>query len=142
VKIIVRIHILNLMLLACCALTYAQQASEEQKKKPVIELFETVTVYADFEKPESPTTIAEVTAEPGSHSTYYNHVDAANYTAMVSSKVKLGDYFLANAKLTQKIKGGLALYFAIDNIGNKQYQTLYLYPSADRTYRGGLRFDI
>jgi outer membrane cobalamin receptor len=61
---------------------------------------------------------------------------------MVANKVILGDYFLANAKVTQKVKGGFALYFAIDNIGNKQYQTLYLYPAAGRTYRGGLRFDM
>jgi outer membrane receptor protein involved in Fe transport len=77
-----------------------------------------------------------------SHATYYNHVDPSNNSAMVAAKVKLGDYLLANAKLTQRIKGGFALYFAIDNMGNKQYQTLYLYPAAGRTCRWGLRLDI
>jgi outer membrane cobalamin receptor len=77
-----------------------------------------------------------------SQATYYNHVDTANNTAMVATKVKLGDYFLANAKLTQKIKGGFAVYFGVDNIGNKQYQTLYLYPAAGRIYRWGVKFDM
>jgi outer membrane cobalamin receptor len=77
-----------------------------------------------------------------SHATYYNHVDLSNNSAMAANKVKLGDYFLANARLTQKVKGGFALYFAIDNIANKQYQTLYLYPSQGRVYRWGLRAEI
>jgi outer membrane receptor protein involved in Fe transport len=77
-----------------------------------------------------------------SQATYYNHVDLTDNRVMVATKIKLGDYFVANAKLTQKIRGGFALYFAIDNIGNRQYQTLYLYPAAGRIYRGGLRFDM
>lgn len=77
-----------------------------------------------------------------SQSTYYNHVDTSNTAAMVADKVKLGGYFLANAKVTQKIRGGVALYFGIDNIGNKQYQTLYLYPAPGRTYRWGFTFDM
>ena len=85
---------------------------------------------------------ADLTGIYVSHATYYNHVDLSSNSAMVANKVMLGDYFLANAKVTQKVKGGFALYFAIDNIGNKQYQTLYLYPAAGRTFRGGLRFDM
>jgi outer membrane receptor protein involved in Fe transport len=77
-----------------------------------------------------------------SQATYYNHVDTSNNTAMVANKIKLDDYFLANAKLIQKIKGGFAVYFGIDNIANKQYQTLYLYPAPGRTYRWGLKFDM
>ncbi len=77
-----------------------------------------------------------------SQATYYNHVDTTSNAAMIASKVKLGDYFLANAKLVQKIKGGFAIYFGVDNIGNKQYQTLYLYPAPGRTYRWGLKFDM
>jgi outer membrane receptor for ferrienterochelin and colicin len=53
-------------LVACCGMTYAQQPAGEQKKRSVVELFETVIVNADYERPEipeSPTTIAEVTAE-------------------------------------------------------------------------------
>jgi outer membrane cobalamin receptor len=61
---------------------------------------------------------------------------------MVAKKMKLDDYFLANAKLIQKIEGGFAVCFGIDNIGNKQYQTLYLYPSPGRVYRWGLKSDI
>jgi hypothetical protein len=42
-----------------------------------------------------------------SQATYYNHADTSNNTAMVASKVKLGDGFLANAKLTQRSKKAL-----------------------------------
>jgi hypothetical protein len=59
------IHTLLLSLFVGCGLTYAQQPAEEQKKRPAVELFETVIVNADFERPEipgSPTTIAEVTS--------------------------------------------------------------------------------
>ncbi len=77
-----------------------------------------------------------------SQATYYNHVNTSNTAAMVASKVKLDDYFVANARVTQKIGGGLAVYFGIDNIGNKQYQTLYLYPAPGRSYRWGLKFDM
>jgi outer membrane receptor for ferrienterochelin and colicin len=44
----------------------AQQPAEEEKK-PVVELFEVVVVTAEVEKPESATTIAEVTAEQIQH---------------------------------------------------------------------------
>jgi outer membrane cobalamin receptor len=77
-----------------------------------------------------------------SRATFYNHVDTSNNTAMVANKTKLDDYFLANAKLIQRIKGGFAVYFGIDNIGNKQFQTLYLYPAPGRVYRWGLKFDM
>jgi outer membrane cobalamin receptor len=77
-----------------------------------------------------------------SEATYYNHADPASNLAMIASKVKLTDYFLANAKLTQKVKGGFSIYFAMENMLNKQYETLYLYPAAGRTYRGGLRFEM
>jgi outer membrane cobalamin receptor len=77
-----------------------------------------------------------------SGATYYNHVDASNNTAMVAAKVKVGDYFLANAKVSQRIHGRFSIYFAIENMLNKQYETLYLYPAAGRTYRWGLRVEI
>jgi outer membrane receptor for ferrienterochelin and colicin len=59
-KIVTRIHVLLVSIFACCALTYAQPPAE--KKKPTVELFETVIVTAELAKPESATTIAEVTA--------------------------------------------------------------------------------
>jgi outer membrane cobalamin receptor len=40
------------------------------------------------------------------------------------------------------VKGGFSIYFAMENMLNKQYETLYLYPAAGRTYRGGLRFEM
>lgn len=54
------------LLFAWCAMGFAQQTAEDQKKRPAVELFETVIVNADMERPEvpeSPTTISEVTAE-------------------------------------------------------------------------------
>jgi outer membrane receptor for ferrienterochelin and colicin len=77
-----------------------------------------------------------------SEAIYYDHADPANNKILVATKGTLDGYFLGNAKLSQKIAGGFSIYFAIDNIGNKQYQTLYLYPAQGRTYRGGLRFDM
>ncbi len=77
-----------------------------------------------------------------SEATFYNHMDTSNNSVMVATKTKLDDYFLANAKLIQKIRGGFALYLGIDNIGNKQFQTLYLYPAPGRLYRWGLKFDM
>jgi hypothetical protein len=77
-----------------------------------------------------------------SESTYYDHADSEDNTVMVSVKGKLADYFIANIKLSQKIVGEFGLYFAIENLGNAEYQTLYLYPSAGRTYKGGLSFNM
>ena len=64
-KITMKVPVAFALLFACCASTYGQQPAEEQKKKPAVELFETVIVNADMEQPEvpeSPTTISEVTA--------------------------------------------------------------------------------
>lgn len=77
-----------------------------------------------------------------SQATFYDHVDTSNTAAMVANKTRLDDYFLANVKLIQKLGGGFAVHFGIDNIGNKQFQTLYLYPNPGRTYRWGLKFDM
>jgi outer membrane receptor for ferrienterochelin and colicin len=77
-----------------------------------------------------------------SEATYYDHADPEDNTILVSTKGKLADYFIANIKLSQKIVGGFRLYFAIENLGNTEYQTLYLYPSPGRTYKGGLRFEM
>ena len=77
-----------------------------------------------------------------SESAYYDHADPEDNTVLVSTKGKLADYFIANIKLSQKIVGGFRLYFAIENLGNTEYQTLYLYPSPGRTYKGGLRFEM
>ena len=65
-NIMTGIRVVSVPLYACCAMVFAQQAAKDQKKKPTVELFETVIVNADMERPEtpeSPTTIAEVTAE-------------------------------------------------------------------------------
>jgi outer membrane receptor for ferrienterochelin and colicin len=62
-KTVISILALLVALFACCALTYAQQAVEEEKKNPTIHLFEVVTVTADMEPQESPTTVSEITAE-------------------------------------------------------------------------------
>jgi outer membrane cobalamin receptor len=59
----IALHVLFASIIACGARTYAQQPAEEEKKKPAVELFEIVVVTAEAERPESPTTIAEVTAE-------------------------------------------------------------------------------
>ncbi len=77
-----------------------------------------------------------------SEATYYNHADPSNNSVMVATKEKLDDYFLANVRLSQKIAGGFSVYFAVENLGNQRYQTLYLYPAAGRTYRGGIRFEM
>ena len=55
-----------MLLFACCALTYAQQPTEEQKKKPASSYSKLSSSPQNWERPEipeSPTTIAEVTAE-------------------------------------------------------------------------------
>lgn len=55
-------HLTILLALLCAPPAAAQQQAQE-KKKPLLELFEVVVVTAQLEKPEIPTTIAEVTAE-------------------------------------------------------------------------------
>ena len=59
------LNILIFPLLLCnfCVVSYAQADNESEEKKPNIHLFEVVIVTAEAEKPESPTTISEVTAE-------------------------------------------------------------------------------
>jgi outer membrane cobalamin receptor len=47
-----------------------------------------------------------------------------------------------NAKISQKIVDGFRLYFAVENLTNKTYQTLFLYPAEGRAYRYGLRFEM
>jgi len=65
-KIMIKVCVAFMFLFCWCEAGIAQQETEEQKKKPAFELFETVIVNADWQRaeiPESPTTIAEVTAE-------------------------------------------------------------------------------
>lgn len=77
-----------------------------------------------------------------SQATYYDHADHANNSVLVATERKLDDYFLANIKVSQKIAGGFSVYFAAENLTNKQYETLYLYPAPGRTYRGGIRYEM
>jgi outer membrane receptor protein involved in Fe transport len=77
-----------------------------------------------------------------SRATYYDHANLANNKVLLATKGELGSYLLMNAKVSQKLPGGFSLYFAVENMLNKYYETLYLFPSAGRTYRGGLRVEM
>jgi len=59
------VYQLLVLLLIFCGWVQAQQASkeEDESKRPPIHLFEVVTVTAELEPQESPTTISEITAE-------------------------------------------------------------------------------
>ncbi len=56
---------IGLILLYLCGspIIFGQQPSEEEEKRPDIQLFEVVVVTAELEQQESPTTITEITAE-------------------------------------------------------------------------------
>lgn len=77
-----------------------------------------------------------------SRATYYDHYNPANNKVLLATKGELGSYFLLNAKVSQKLPGRFSIYFAVENLLNKYYETLYLFPSAGRTYRYGMKFDM
>jgi outer membrane receptor protein involved in Fe transport len=77
-----------------------------------------------------------------SEMTFYNHADPENNLAMAGTREKLAGYFLADIRLNQKLPGGFSMYFALENLTNRQYQTLYLYPAPGRTFRGGIRLAL
>ena len=73
---------------------------------------------------------------------YYDHADPNDNKTLTAIKSRLDSYFLLNAKISQKIIDGFRLYFAVENLTNKTYQTLFLYPAEGRTYRYGVRFEM
>jgi outer membrane receptor protein involved in Fe transport len=77
-----------------------------------------------------------------SDSIYYDHADPNDNKRLTAIKSHLDGYFLLNAKISQKIVDGFRLYFAVENLTNKTYQTLFLYPAEGRAYRYGLRFEM
>ncbi len=77
-----------------------------------------------------------------SKATYYDHYNPVDNRVLLATKGKLGGYVLLNAKVSQRLLGGSSVYFAVENLLNRYYETLYLFPSAGRTYRGGIRFSI
>jgi outer membrane receptor protein involved in Fe transport len=77
-----------------------------------------------------------------SRATYYDHYNPTDNKVLLATKAELGSYVLLNAKISQKIAGGFSVYFAAENLLNRYYETLYLYPAAGRTYRGGIRFNL
>jgi outer membrane receptor protein involved in Fe transport len=77
-----------------------------------------------------------------SESVYYNREDPTTNKVMAAIREKLDGYFLANVKFTQKLAGGFSLTFAVKNLLNQQYETLYLYPAAGRSYHGGIKFSL
>jgi outer membrane receptor protein involved in Fe transport len=77
-----------------------------------------------------------------SEAVYYDHADPNDNKRLTAIKSRLESYFLLNAKISQKIVDGFKLYFAVENLMNKTYQTLFLYPAEGRTYRYGVRFEM
>ncbi len=77
-----------------------------------------------------------------SEAVYYDHADPNDNKRLTAIKSRLDSYFLLNAKISQKIVDGFRLYFAVENLTNKTYQTLFLYPAEGRTYRYGVRFEM
>ena len=77
-----------------------------------------------------------------SESVYYNREDPATNKRMAAIRESLDGYFLANVKFTQKLAGGFSLTFAVKNLLNQQYEALYLYPAAGRSYHGGIKFSM
>ncbi|MEJ2109901.1 MAG: TonB-dependent receptor plug domain-containing protein [Acidobacteriota bacterium] len=59
----VRIFLCLFCLILLTPLSYAQQSTDDREKGPDIQIFEVVTVKAEVDRPESPTTISEVTSE-------------------------------------------------------------------------------
>jgi len=64
-----------------------------------------------------------------------------NVTPML--KVKLNDYALVNAKLSQRlVKNKVTIYFGIDNMFDENYETSYGFPQAGRFIYGGVEFRL
>ena len=77
-----------------------------------------------------------------SEATYYDRADPRDNRVLTAVRGRLDGYLLLNAKLTQKLKKGFSIYLGIENLANREYQTLYLFPAPGRTYRGGIRFEM
>jgi outer membrane receptor protein involved in Fe transport len=73
---------------------------------------------------------------------FYNHADTENNTVFISSKEKLDDYFLLNAKITYDVNAHHQLMLAADNLLNENYQELYLSPSPGITGWIGYKFSL
>lgn len=62
-------------------------------------------------------------------------------TEQVFWKMYMGDYAVANIKLSQKLlKDRVTLYFGVDNLFNKDYEDTYGIPRAGRYLYGGLEY--
>jgi len=54
------------------------------------------------------------------------------------SSVDTGNYFVANTKVTYHATKDLDVYFKVNNLFDRYYQTVYGYASAERSYYAGL----
>lgn len=55
-----------------------------------------------------------------------------------SSTEETGNYFVANTKLTYHATKDLDVYFKVNNLFDRYYQTVYGYASAERSYYAGV----
>lgn len=91
---VMRYHALVVAL--SCSLSASAQQQAQEKKKPLLELFEVVVVTAELEKPKIPTTAAEVTAEQISERNVNNLGEALSQLPGVQ-------YRLARAKTEHQV---------------------------------------
>ncbi len=54
------------------------------------------------------------------------------------STEETGKYFVANTKVTYYVSKDLAVYFKVNNLFDRYYQTVYGYASAERSYYAGV----
>jgi hypothetical protein len=70
--------------------------------------------------------------------TYIGSRADQDWSTSPASKVETGNYFVANTKVTYHATKDLDVYFKVNNLFDRYYQTVYGYASAERSYYMGI----